>query len=112
VDKISETPHVPSDEPLPGWDTSAACRRLRLALADLGLDDVLGVEWDPAGVDLRALTARQADALVRRLEDIARALPASGDACPGPGQGSLFSGFHTTAHRHGGRVQTEGGIRG
>ena len=69
-------------------------RRLRVVLIDLGLDATVPKEWvDYAlgGVSFKNLTQRQADYLIRTLEDIAvdqeRRVPT-----PGPDQLSLFGG--------------------
>ena len=63
-------------------------RRLRLAALLLGLEDILPNDWIEAtteGFDFRRLTLRQADHLVRALEDLAIGRPAPSRA-PGPGQ--------------------------
>src|SRR5579884_1842389 len=66
-------------------------RRLSLALFDLGLDRVLG-DWAlPTSEGLRfgILPHRQAEELVRRLEDLVEAVSLEQPA-PGPGQLSLW----------------------
>lgn len=67
-------------------------RRLRVVLADLGLDGTVPGGWaspTSCGVSFRDLTQRQANYLVRTLEDLAvdRAPDLAG---PGPDQLSLF----------------------
>ena len=52
----------------------ALTRRLNLALFDLGLDEVVPNNWatpTPGGLAFKQLTLRQADRLVRALEDLA-----------------------------------------
>jgi hypothetical protein len=72
--------------------TSWLARRLRVATLDLGLSEILPDHWDTptaGGLSFCTLSLRQADRLVRALEDLALdrepVMPA-----PGPGQLSLF----------------------
>ena len=64
-------------------------KRFNRALADLGLLELLGTEWlglDDDTVTFHGIHHRRLDALVRRLEDIAAALPV---VLPVPGSGQL-----------------------
>lgn len=56
-------------EAAPG--TAGLCRRLRLALYDLGLAGVIEATAGDRSVRFEELDIRRADALVRRLEDLA-----------------------------------------
>ena len=63
-------------------------RRVRVAAFLLGLETILPDHWVSAtseGLDFTPLTLRQADHLVRALEDLASGRPAPSRA-PGPGQ--------------------------
>jgi hypothetical protein len=67
-------------------------RRLRVALCDLGLDGVVPNDWvdyATGGVSFNNLTHRQADYLIRTLEDLA-ADQVTEVPEPGPGQLSFF----------------------
>lgn len=71
---------------------AARRRRLRRALADLGLDRILGDSWcaiGDDGFDFAHLNGRQADQLTCALEDIADRLPPTPAPLPGPGQCSF-----------------------
>lgn len=74
--------------------TRIACRRRRLrrALGDLGLAQILGPEWCRIGDDgfeFAPITARQADQLTAALEDLAERVPPHPAPRPGPGQQAL-----------------------
>jgi hypothetical protein len=67
---------------------SHLARRLQIALFDLGLDQIVPDGWiSPTsdGVAFNLLTLRQADRLVRALEDVALDYEAQGPKA-GPGQ--------------------------
>jgi hypothetical protein len=69
-------------------------RRFRVVLLDLGLDGTVPNGWVKAstdGLNFSSLTLRQADQLVRALEDLAVNHEAEVPE-PGPGQLSLFGG--------------------
>jgi hypothetical protein len=69
-------------------------RRLRVVLLDLGLDGTIPngwVDYALGGVSFKNLTQRQADYLIRTLEDIAADFEPEVPE-PGPGQLSLFGG--------------------
>lgn len=71
---------------------AARRRRLRRALADLGLDRILGDNWcaiGDDGFDFAHLNARQADQLTCALEDLTQRLIPKPAPRPGPGQGSF-----------------------
>jgi hypothetical protein len=62
----------------PSARAESLCRRLRLALYDLGLTDVVGGDWisaDEEGIDFLPLHLRRADRLACHLEDLARSSP-------------------------------------
>lgn len=65
---------VPPLDPAPSPTQLALCRRLGLALCDLGLDRVVGQNWvAPAGdgIGFTELPLAAVDRLVRQLEDLA-----------------------------------------
>lgn len=72
---------------------AARRRRLLLALADLGLLEIVGHHWCTLaddGFEFTTLTNRQTDTLVCALEDLAQRLPEPPAPQPGPGQLDLF----------------------
>ena len=71
--------------------TAALCRRLRVALEDLGLRGVVEVLGEAESVSIRAVSARQADILVRRVEDLGSGSGhAASSPAPGPEQLQLW----------------------
>jgi hypothetical protein len=94
---ISQIPEpVLRDEEAPdSGGKQTACwlaRRLALAMCDLGLSEILpnySAAPTAEGLSFRSLTLRQADQLVRALEDLARHHEPKRPV-PGPGQLSLF----------------------
>ena len=64
---------VPPLDPTPSSTQLALCRRLRLAICELGLDRVVGQDWGApsgAGIGFTELPLAAVDRLVRQLEDL------------------------------------------